>query len=140
MINYENIGLKLTPQRLAIINLLDGNVSHPSASDIFKSISPTFPTMSIATVYNTLDTLKEKGIIKELAIDAEKKRFDPNPEPHHHLMCIKCKEIIDIFSDFSLDLTESQKFGYEIIGNHVDFYGICPKCNKKDHDSIKITQ
>ena len=140
MINYTDIEIKLTPQRLAVIYFLDGNTSHPSVSDIFNSISSKFPTMSIATVYNTLDTLKEKGIIKELSIDPDKKRFDPNPEPHHHLMCIKSKKIIDIFSDFYLDLTESQKFGYEILDNHVDFYGICPKCKGKNPDSIKITQ
>lgn len=140
MLNYENIGLKLTPQRLAIISYLDGNLSHPSASDVFKTVSTNFPTMSIATVYNTLDTLREKGVIKELSIDSEKKRFDPNPTPHHHLICLKCKEIIDVFTDFSLDLMETEKCGYEILGNHVDFYGICPKCKEqKNPDTINIS-
>jgi Fur family peroxide stress response transcriptional regulator len=133
MIKRENIDMKLTPQRLAILDCLDGNTSHPSAADVFRAIALNFPTMSIATVYNTLETLKEKGVVKELGIDSDKKRFDPNPEPHHHLICLNCKEIIDVFSYFSLDLQENEKCGYEIVGNHVDFYGICPKCkeNKK---------
>ena len=131
MIKHENIDMKLTPQRLAILDFLDGNLSHPSAADVFRAISTNFPTMSIATVYNTLETLKEKGLIRELGIDSDKKRFDPNPEPHHHLICLHCREIIDVFSNFSLDLQEKEKFGYEIVGNHVDFYGICPKCKEQ---------
>jgi Fur family peroxide stress response transcriptional regulator len=130
--------MKLTPQRLAIIDFLEGNLSHPSASDVFRSISTNFPTMSLATVYNTLETLKEKGLIKELGIDTEKKRFDPNLEPHHHLICVHCREIIDVFSNFSLDLKENEKFGYEITGNHVDFYGICPKCKEKQSFNSNI--
>jgi Fur family transcriptional regulator, peroxide stress response regulator len=131
MIKRENIEMKLTPQRLAILDCLDGNTRHPSAADVFRAIAPNFPTMSIATVYNTLETLKEKGVVKELGIDSDKKRFDPNTEPHHHLICLNCKEIIDVFSDFSLDLQENEKYGYEIVGKHVDFYGICPKCKEK---------
>ncbi|MCX5808805.1 MAG: transcriptional repressor [Proteobacteria bacterium] len=139
MIKRENIDMKLTPQRLAILDCLDGNTSHPSAADVFRAIALNFPTMSIATVYNTLETLKEKGVVKELGIDSDKKRFDPNPEPHHHLICLNCKEIIDVFSYFSLDLQENEKCGYEIVGNHVDFYGICPKCKEKKKLDPNIT-
>jgi Fur family peroxide stress response transcriptional regulator len=138
MIKHEDIDMKLTPQRLAILNFLDGNLSHPSAADVFKAISTNFPTMSIATVYNTLETLKEKGCIQELGIDSDKKRFDPNPKPHHHLICLNCKEVIDVFSNFSLDLQEKEKFGYEIVGNHVDFYGICPKCKEQKNLNSNI--
>ena len=122
--------MKQTPQRLAILEFLKGNTNHPSAADVFRAITLNFPTMSIATVYNTLETLKEKGVVKELGIDSDKKRFDPNPEPHHHLICLDCREIIDVFSDFTLDLQENEKCGYEVVGNHVDFYGICPKCKE----------
>jgi len=121
----------MTPQRMAILEYLDGNTAHPSAADVYKAVSDKFPTMSLATVYNTMETLKTKGMVIELAIDPGKKRFDPNPEPHHHLICINCKEIVDVHSNFSLDLSEKEKCGFYIIGNHVDFYGVCPKCKKK---------
>ncbi|MGC9975846.1 MAG: transcriptional repressor [Syntrophales bacterium] len=123
--------IRLTPQRLAILEYLEGNKAHPSASDIYKAISQKYPTMSFATVYNTVDSLREEKKVLELSIDPQKKRFDPNTEPHHHLMCVECKAIIDIPRNFALDLTESERCNFEIIGNHVDFYGVCPKCKKK---------
>lgn len=128
MEKYRNIGIKLTPQRLAILNYMDGNKSHPSADTIYICVSKKFPTMSVATVYNTLEALKNKGALQELTIEPGKKRYDPDCSPHHHLICIKCKDIIDIFKKFKLDLSDSMANGFEIKGNHIEFYGICPKC------------
>ena len=122
---------------MAILEYLEGNESHPSASDIYKSVFDKFPTMSFATVYNTLETLKEKGVIKELSIDPDKKRFDPNTSPHHHLLCLRCKAIKDIFKEFPLALNESEKHDFDIIGHHVDFYGICPRCKGIESDKQK---
>ncbi|MHB8111075.1 MAG: Fur family transcriptional regulator [Syntrophorhabdaceae bacterium] len=123
--------MKMTPQRMAIMQYLDGNTMHPSAADIYAALHDRFPTMSLATVYNTMETFKQLGSVVELAIDPVKKRFDPNTDPHHHVICIKCKAIVDIFLDFPLKLSENQKMGFEIIGNHVDFYGICKNCSDK---------
>jgi Fur family peroxide stress response transcriptional regulator len=122
--------MKMTPQRMAILEYLDGNTAHPSVADVYRAVIGRFPTMSLATVYNTMETLKARGMVIELAMDPVKKRFDPNPEPHHHLMCVSCKEIVDVHGNFSLDLSEKEKRDFDIIGNHVDFYGICPKCKK----------
>lgn len=124
-------GLKLTPQRLAILDYLRDNLEHPSAEDIYKAILERFPTMSFATVYNTLETLREKEAIQELTIDPRKKRFDPNPRPHHHLICNRCKKILDIHIDYQLHVPEEKKNGFEIVGNHIEFYGICPGCRQK---------
>ena len=104
MEKYRHLNIKLTPQRIAILGFLDGNKSHPSAEDIYKAVSKEFPTMSFATVYNTLEALKSKDNILELKIDPAKKRYDPDTTPHHHLICTKCKAIMDIFNDFNLDL------------------------------------
>jgi Fur family peroxide stress response transcriptional regulator len=128
MKKYKNISLKLTPQRLAILEYLEGNKDHPSASDIYKAVSERFPTMSFATVYNTLKALKGKENIQELTIDPDKKRFDPNMMHHHHLICIHCRKIIDIDTKFELGLSDTQKHGFELTGNHIDFYGVCPEC------------
>ena len=128
MEKYKDIGLKLTPQRLAILDHLDGNKGHPSAEDIYKAVSKQFPTMSFATVYNTLETLRQKGGVIELTIDPGKKRFDPSIEPHHHLICIKCKRIADIHGNYKLIVPNSERADFEIVGNHIEFYGICPKC------------
>jgi Fur family peroxide stress response transcriptional regulator len=131
MEKYRGIGLKLTPQRLAILNYLDGNQEHPSAEDIYKAVLKKFPTMSFATVYNTLEALKRKGIVLELALDAGKKRFDPNTTPHHHLICIRCNQIIDIMSKYELSIPDSERMSFQVISNHIEFHGICHLCKKK---------
>ena len=128
---YRDAGFKLTPQRIAIIEYLDGNREHPSAEDIFRSIQEKFPTMSFATVYNTLEMLVNKGEVAELSIDPDKKRFDADSTPHHHLICSACRYIVDIYEDFGLELTEEKKRDFNVTGHHIEFYGVCPKCNNK---------
>ena len=128
MEKYKGIGLKLTPQRLAILDYLDGNTRHPSAEDIYIAVSEKFPTMSFATVYNTLESLRRKGEVLELTIDPDKKRFDPNTGRHHHLMCLRCKTIMDIHVAYDLSLPDRYTENFEITGNHIEFYGICPGC------------
>jgi len=131
MKEYKQIGLKLTPQRLAILEYLKDNREHPSAADIYAAVSKKFPTMSFATVYNTLKALKDKEHVLELAIDGGKKRYDPDTVHHHHLICTECRKIVDIFVEFDLYVPEAVQNGFEIAGNHVDFYGICPECREK---------
>ncbi len=130
MEKYRDLGLKLTPQRIAILGYLSGITTHPSAEEIYKAVSKEFPTMSFATVYNTLDALKAKGFLQEITIDPDKKRYEPNCTPHHHLICVECKNIIDIQREFKLDLSESTIKDFDLLGSHVKFYGICRKCKK----------
>jgi Fur family peroxide stress response transcriptional regulator len=128
MEKYRNLQIKLTPQRLAILNFLEGNKAHPSADEIYKAVLKKFPTMSFATVYNTLEALKNKGSVQELKIDSSKKRYDPDMSNHHHLICVKCKSIADIHKDFKIDLSEDFTDGYDMLGNAIEFYGICRNC------------
>ncbi len=86
--------------------------------------------MSFATVYNTLEALKNKGTLQELKIDSEKRRYDPDISNHHHLICTKCKSILDIHKDFRIDLSEEMTQGFELLGNSIEFYGLCQKCQK----------
>jgi Fur family peroxide stress response transcriptional regulator len=127
----HRVGMKMTPQRMAIMKYLEGNTDHPSAADVFKSVSRRFPTMSFATVYNTLQTLKDKGHLLELSIDPDKKRFDANPTSHHHLICVSCRRIVDVTRTFNLALPEDERYKFQLIGTHVDFYGICPECRNR---------
>jgi len=140
MILSEIADIKQTPQRLAIIEYLESNKVHPSALDVYKAVSERFPTMSFATVYNTLEKLKEKGLLIELSIDTGKKRFDCDTRPHHHLICVKCREIFDVFTDFILELPEDEFHGFDIIGNHVDFYGICKKCKEIEGSNLELNK
>jgi Fur family peroxide stress response transcriptional regulator len=130
MKKYKEFGLKLTPQRLAILEYLKDNRDHPSAADIYAAVSEKFPTMSFATVYNTLKALKKKDNVIELTIDSGRKRYDPDTVRHHHLICTVCRKIVDIYLEFDLKLPGADRHGFEITENHVDFYGVCPECRK----------
>lgn len=130
MEKYRHIGFKLTPQRIAILDYLEGNKDHPSVDDIYKAVSKKFTTMSVATVYTTLAALKEKGTVLELTVDPDKKRYDPTTENHNHLICISCKRIVDIPGEHQLDLSEIAKQNFTVIKSHVEVHGLCPECKK----------
>jgi Fe2+ or Zn2+ uptake regulation protein len=94
-------GFRLTPQRLAIVRLFAEDCSHPTAQDLFARLRPAFPTMSFATVYNTLDALAQAGLSSSLRLGAlsglgAATRFDPNTEPHHHAVCDRCGVVVDL--------------------------------------------
>jgi Fur family peroxide stress response transcriptional regulator len=89
-------GLKLTPQRLAIVRELAEDESHPTAQELFERLRTAMPTMSFATVYNTLDTLASAGLCAALALSPGSGRFDPNMDPHHHLVCDRCGSVRDV--------------------------------------------
>jgi Fur family peroxide stress response transcriptional regulator len=119
----------LTPQRLAVMEHLKDNKEHPSAEEIYRAVRRRFPTMSFATVYNTLELLKERGMVTELALEARRKRFDPDTRPHHHLICTGCRRIVDVHTDYMPDIGDAE--GFEITGARIEFYGLCPRCMGK---------
>lgn len=127
---YKGKGFKLTPQRIEILKFLEGNTSHPTAEDIYREVRKRCQTVSFATVYNTLQALKKRGELLEVTIDPERKHFDPNPAPHHHIICGSCGMIEDVFEDYSgaLKLPEKILERFTTTGNHIDFHGICAGC------------
>lgn len=134
MRKYRELGIKLTPQRLAIIKFLENHKNHPSAEDIYKAVKKKYPMMSFATVYNTIEALKNSGGLLELTIDPGRKRYDPDISYHHHLICNNCKKIMDIHAEYSLDIPDHARESFEILGNHIEFYGICNDCKAKGGD------
>lgn len=92
-------GLKLTPQRIAIVREIAADPTHPTAQELFERLRPALPTMSFATVYNTLDALAAAGLCAALSLAPGASRFDPNMEPHHHAVCDQCGLVRDIPSD-----------------------------------------
>ncbi|MDI1447808.1 Fur family transcriptional regulator [Polyangium sp. 6x1] len=89
-------GLKLTPQRLAIARELAGDPTHPTAQELFERLRPAMPTMSFATVYNTLDALAEAGLCVSLSLSPGAARFDANMTPHNHAVCDRCGLVRDV--------------------------------------------
>jgi Fur family peroxide stress response transcriptional regulator len=131
MEKFRHLGIKLTPQRLAVLQYLEGNKDHPSAEDIYRVLHKRFPTMSLATVYNALSTLKEKGGVLELTLDPERKRYDPDIRHHDHLICRSCRRIVDVPDTRKIDLPESAKQDFTIVESHVEYYGICLRCKTR---------
>ena len=132
MEKYSHSHLRLTPQRIAILDYLEGNKSHPSAEDIYRAVVKKFPTVSLATVYNTLSALERRGQLLKLTIDPSKARYDPNTSPHHHLICNLCKTIVDVDARYHLALPDTD---FEVTGSHVEFYGTCQKCRKTSRET-----
>jgi len=128
-------GLRLTPQRIAICKTLVETREHPTASAIYDRIKPSYPSLSLATVYNTLDVLVARGKINVLGDAGDGKvHFDADTAPHINLACIKCHRIIDVASAFAAQMDEeiTRSSGYDLLGSRVIYYGICPACKGKD--------
>ena len=125
---YRDDGFRVTPQRMAIINYLRNNPVHPSARDIFDHVRGRFPSLSFATVYNTLQALKDRGMVLELTIDPKERRYDARLADHHHMICIKCRMIRDLHISFDLSLPEEKRGDFSIISNRVEFIGLCGRC------------
>ena len=96
MARLKASGLKLTPQWLAIVRELCADPTHPTAQELFERLRPALPTMSFATVYNTLDALAAAGLCGSLALSPGPARFDPNMMPHHHAVCDRCGLVRDV--------------------------------------------
>jgi Fur family peroxide stress response transcriptional regulator len=126
----------LTPQRMAIAEFLSKSKDHPTADQIHKVIQAKYPTMSVATVYSTLELLKELGEIQELSIRKRGKAcFDPNPDIHHHLLCRKCGKILGIEFDYPRTcpiIARDTINGCKIEEVQAYLYGICSKCMERE--------
>lgn len=129
----RNRGLRVTPQRLAIISVLYVDKSHPSADQIFQRVRASFPAVSLATVYNTLNTLKTSGFLNEVALENSGSRFDTNVTPHAHLICVRCGTIIDPEDTSITDALEriARQYRFEPVSQRLDLFGICPDCQAK---------
>ena len=124
-------GHKITPQRLAIVKILAKSEGHPSVEDIHVQIKKDFPTMSLATVYRNIVLIKSLGEVLELGFPDGSNRYDGNrPYPLPHVICIKCKKIVDPDLD-SLDKMKKEvafETNFKILNHRLDFFGICSDC------------
>lgn len=89
-------GLKLTPQRMAIVREIALDPTHPTAQELFERLRVVMPTMSFATVYNTLDALSSAGLCVALSLSPGAARFDANMRPHNHAVCDRCGLVRDV--------------------------------------------
>lgn len=126
----KSAGLKVTHQRLEIFCGMMYMKTHPSAEEVYQEIKPILPALSLDTVYRTLATFEEHGIIRRVHTLDGKGRFDANLEPHHHLVCEKCKSIRDFYHPAfdTIPLPEEASGWGEIGTQQVKVIGICNPC------------
>ena len=127
---FRSTGRKVTAQRQCIFRVLQGNVTHPSAEAVYEVTRAEMETMSLKTVYQTLNELAELGEIAALDLGTGTVRFDPNVEtPHHHLVCRRCGKVRDLHVDFDgLAVPKGASQGYEVRSAEVVFRGLCEDC------------
>jgi Fur family peroxide stress response transcriptional regulator len=128
--DLKRAGLKLTPQRIAIVREIADDFSHPTAQALFERLRPAFPTMSFATVYNTLDALAGCGLTGSLNLGGAV-RFDPNTDPHHHAVCDGCGMVLDIDVDVAVDAAAPASLevsGFRVLREERIYRGLCDRC------------
>ena len=128
-------GLSVTHQRLAVYETLLSSRSHPGAEEIFRAVKQRFPTISRGTVYRTLDTLCGMGLVTDVHRTADTARFEAAIEPHHHLVCLGCRTIVDMHDESLRKVParaghEAKSAGFEVTGYQIQFVGYCRDCRK----------
>lgn len=123
----HNSNIRPSLHRLAVLSYVANSRSHPRAEDIFNELTKTYPAMSRTTVYNSLHTLAEAGLLRELEIESGNKRYDLGPQtPHSHFVCRRCGKIFDMELPESVcDIAMN-----DFVVDSVDVYikGLCPAC------------
>jgi Fur family peroxide stress response transcriptional regulator len=133
-------GLKMTPQRIAIVRQIAADESHPSAQELFERLKASSPTMSFATVYNTLAALCEAGLGVSLSLVPGSARFDPNMRPHDHVVCDRCGAIRDVVVEPASPVAGARSRrralsraapGFEVRAVEQIFRGLCSDCARE---------
>ena len=127
-------GIKMTHQRLEVFKEILAADNHPSAEDIHKKLQKRLPTIAIDTVYRTLSTFDELGIIRKLHILNEKTLFDPNLSLHHHFICTRCKAVEDIYwPEFdNTELPAGLGAKGTVHSRHLELHGLCSSCEENE--------
>jgi len=131
--------LRMTHQREIILDELNRSKVHPTADELYESIRKKLPRISLATVYRNLEILSKAGLIKKLEISGRQKRFDWDPEPHNHVFCIQCHQVDNISTPVSQvpAVGPIHDKGYRVTGCRIEFFGLCPKCQKTTEQPTK---
>lgn len=126
--------IKNTPQRQVILAYLMNSHEHPSIEMIYRYVREHGFSVSLATVYNTLELLLTHELIIEISADTQgHMRYDYFDRPHYHVICVECNKIIDVFDDKyrQVEQQAAAKTGFKIYNSQLEVYGLCPECQAK---------
>lgn len=132
---FRTRGLKVTPQRERIFRVLHGNGQHPSAEWVHAAAVRDMPTISLKTVYQTLNELARLGEIETMDLGTGSARFDPNTEPHHHLVCRSCGKVRDVYLDFDTRLP-TDLHGFTVDSTEIVLRGLCDDCTRATESTV----
>lgn len=126
----ENV--RITPQRIAILEFLTEVQNHPTAEDVYRAIEAKFPGISVATVYNNLKLFTEIGFLKEMNYGSSSSRYDFSVDPHYHVICQNCGKVSDFFYPKldDVEMAASQLTDYQVRSHRLEIYGLCPTCQQ----------
>ena len=127
---WRDAGLRLTAQRLAVVQTLRESRSHPTAEQLYQKVRKRVPGISRNTIYLNLEALQRVGETSEVWIAHDASRFEPNPLPHDHAVCVTCKKVVDIYDPAlrRLKIPRRLRPRFTVISHRVDFFGQCRAC------------
>ena len=129
---FHEKGLKVTPQRLAICEYILSSKDHPTTNMVYVEEKRKYPTLSLATVYQTLHLLTDIGLLQELELNDGISRYDPNTSPHINIICKNCGMVED-YEGKDMEKLWSKivdGLGFEPIGQRIDVYRYCDQCTE----------
>lgn len=123
--------LQVTPQRLAIFERLRDRKDHPTAEMIYSELATDFPSLTLVTIYNTLQKLEMSGLCCKVNPLHNSARYDGNPDFHMHVICSNCEKVVDLDGiAFSIDLPSWVTDEFEMRSQTVNLFGLCKECRK----------
>jgi Fur family peroxide stress response transcriptional regulator len=136
---FRGRGLPLTQQRRAVIEALQKSSEHPSAEEMYRNLKRRYPSLSLATVYKTLHTLRELGLASLVNAPHAEARYDAITGTHHHAICVDCGRIQDLF-DRRLDRLRAPRGakGFKTINHSVHFLGRCAGCSRRRPRALSL--
>ncbi len=122
-----------TPQRRQVFQALLEQRDHPTAAEVFMRLKLRMPSLSLATVYNCLETLRASGLVKHVAVERGPARYCPNLHPHAHFFCTSCNQVIDIAGESETAMLAhwNRPEGARVSSLDVTLHGLCPTCSSR---------
>lgn len=128
-------GTPVTHQRLAVFRALLEISAHPDAEGLSRTLRPSYPTLSLGTVYKTLDMLSALGLARPVSSPGPTRRFDANQHPHHHLWCTRCHRLMDVELQAPETIELPPRLGFQVKDVSIQFNGVCADCRSRDAEA-----
>lgn len=132
----RELGLAVTHQRTLIYQELIATGEHPTPEAVYERVKKQIPAISLGTVYKNIKTFLDAGLLREVSLHHGTQRLDANIDPHHHLVCTRCRKIFDLpESDFEpIKLKKKPKSGFKVERFSIELLGICAECANAQHN------